>query len=344
MDHNILHQSSLGNRNRNLPSLALPVLIAFFCVGHASLALAGDLPVAETMHDELMAGRPAERGPQIRYAVRPTEKPALRIRPRQPGDLLQSLGLAEPMARVDAALPKVEEAIFSGANVIRASWSKFTVNHPPNGAPPQEINDPFETINRLSFGLNRGLQQQILEPVSEYYLDHTSVAVRKSVRNFFANLREPLSIASYALEGDINEAGNATARFAINTTVGIGGLFDKAEKLGFPKNPRDLEATACAYGIPAGPYVVLPILGPATMRDAAVRVTTMAMYLQAMGLAIYIPYRGTGIAVQYADIRDKQDFVESISLDPYIAYRMLYTQMRKQNCGHGTDEDQYFTR
>lgn len=274
------------------------------------------------------------------HAAAPAMRPALQIRPRQAGDFLDSLGLSG--APADATQARVTpQTTLNHAAATPVSLKHLAATDP--AFPPMD-DDPLEPLNRLAFGFNMKLQDYILNPVATYYLEHTTKDVRAGVRNFFANLREPLSIASYALEGDMLLASNATARFAINTTFGVVGVYDKAAQLGYPKRVRDLEATICAYGVPAGPYVVLPVLGPATIRDGIVRITTMAIYMEAMGLAVYVPYRGSSIAAQYADIRDKQEYIESISLDPYVAYRMLYLQMRKQTCSHPSGEDQYFIR
>ncbi len=309
------------------------------CVNVSGAAFAGNvLPAPAKLHTTVSYSFEVPKGVTVHTATRST-RAALRIRPRQAGDFLDSLGLrgssaATIPARTTAQPPRDRAATPASLQYVTAGDPAF---------PPMD-DDPLEQLNRLAFDFNMTLQDYILDPVSTYYLRHTTEDVRVGVRNFFANLREPLSIASYALEGDMLLASNATARFAINTTFGVVGVYDKASQLGYPKRVRDLEATICAYGVPSGPYVVLPILGPATIRDGVVRITTMAIYLQAMGLALYVPYRGSSLAVQYADIRDKQEYIESISLDPYVAYRMLYLQMREQTCSHPSGSDQYFVR
>jgi phospholipid-binding lipoprotein MlaA len=205
-----------------------------------------------------------------------------------------------------------------------------------------EMDDPLEGMNRFTFRMNNRLRSRVFDPVSEFYLDHTSRPVQDSVHNFFWNLREPTTAVSAALQGELTDAGNATARFAINSTVGLAGLFDPATRFGFPVHPRNLEQTLCVYGLPAGPFVVLPILGPATIRDAVGRLATVFAYYEVMGAVVYFPYRLTDIAVQYTEVRDRMDFVNSISIDPYVAQKTLYLTMRNLACGRQTDVDREF--
>jgi phospholipid-binding lipoprotein MlaA len=194
-------------------------------------------------------------------------------------------------------------------------------------------NDPLEPFNRLMFRLNRGLQAKVLDPVSNLYLEQTSPGVQLGVGNFFRNLREPATFASSALEGQLSDAGTAAARFGINTTLGIAGFRDPATDLGFIVRPRNFEETLCTYGVPSGPYMVLPILGPATLRDAAGRVATVVMYFEVMGAPVYVPYRVSDITVQYANIKEKMALMDKLSPDPYASQKALYLAVRDLNCG-----------
>lgn len=208
-----------------------------------------------------------------------------------------------------------------------------------------EDNDPLEPINRAMFSLNNGLQMTVMEPVSNFYIRSTTPPVRNGMRNFFANLREPVTVVSNLIEGRLDGAGNATARFGINTVLGIAGVLDPAAQMGFSAAPRNLEHTLCAFGLAPGPYVVLPILGPATVRDSVGRIATVVAYFQVMGATIYIPYRLTDITLQYADRRDRMRSVSAMSIDPYVAHRALYLATRTLTCGDQAKADQeLFTR
>jgi phospholipid-binding lipoprotein MlaA len=156
------------------------------------------------------------------------------------------------------------------------------------------------------------------------------------VSNVFANLREPITIASNLLLGDAASAGSATARFLINTTAGLGGYYDAATGHGYPHRPRGLEDVLCRYSVPDGPYVVLPILGPATVRGAAGRITTLVILYFALG-PIYIPYRITDIAVQYVDLRDQLRYIDSTSIDVYATHKSAHLQTHKLACEQQTE-------
>ena len=193
--------------------------------------------------------------------------------------------------------------------------------------------DPIEPFNRLMFQLNGGLQAKVLGPVSELYRDHISAGVQLGIGNFFRNLREPATVVSSALEGQLDDAGTAAARFGINTTLGIAGFRDPATELGYTVRPRNFEETLCVYELPSGPYLVLPILGPATLRDAAGRIATVVMYFEVMGAPVYVPYRISDITVQYANIKEKMALMDKLSIDPYASQKALYLAVRDLNCG-----------
>jgi phospholipid-binding lipoprotein MlaA len=206
-------------------------------------------------------------------------------------------------------------------------------------------NDPLEPFNRLMFHLNGGLQAKLLGPASQFYLDHTPAKVQLGVGNFFHNLREPATFVSSALEGQLNDAGTAAARFGINTTLGIAGFRDPATEMGFTVRPRNLEETLCSYALPSGPYLVLPILGPATLRDAVGRIATVVMYFEVMGAPAYIPYRITDFTVQYAMAKEKIDLIKSMSIDPYATQKALYLAIRDLGCGEqATIHREFFAR
>jgi phospholipid-binding lipoprotein MlaA len=103
--------------------------------------------------------------------------------------------------------------------------------------------------------------------------------------------------------------------------------------MGFTVRPRNFEETLCVLGLPAGPYLVLPVLGPATLRDTAGRIATVVMYFEVMGASVYIPYRISDITVQYAGVKDKIDIINKFSPDPYVAQKALYLAMHELNCG-----------
>jgi phospholipid-binding lipoprotein MlaA len=208
-----------------------------------------------------------------------------------------------------------------------------------------EAEDPLEGFNRYMFELNDRLRLRLFHPVTDFYLQVTSPPVQAGVRHFFSNLREPVTVVSSLLQGRLGDAGTATARFGLNTTIGVAGIFDPAAAMGYPPLMRDLEETLCVYGLPSGPYLVLPIFGPGTIRDAAGRLATLVAYYEAMGAPIYVPYRITDIAVQSIDVQEKLTQLNSISIDPYVTQRVIYLTAHSLNCGRqGPVEREFFTK
>lgn len=137
--------------------------------------------------------------------------------------------------------------------------------------------DPFESFNRAIYSFNGAFSSVASAPLIEAYRENVPVGVRTSVDNFFTNLREPLTALSSVLQGDMSNAGMSLGRFAINSTAGIGGLFEVASELDWRSEPRDLGMALCSYGIPAGPYIVLPFIGAASARETAGIVATYSL-------------------------------------------------------------------
>ncbi len=163
------------------------------------------------------------------------------------------------------------------AAAIALSLSAITVSGcvlPPRDDPAalaayKEANDPLEGFNRAIFGFNEGTDILLFRPAAEIYRTVLPNPVRNGIRNFLRNLRSPLDIANNLLQGDLNGAEVATKRFLINTTAGVGGVMDIAADNGLPYRSEDLGQTLAVWGVPEGPFLVLPLLGPSNFRDAA---------------------------------------------------------------------------
>lgn len=127
--------------------------------------------------------------------------------------------------------------------------------------------DPFEPANRDVWALNQGLDRAVLRPAATVYTENTPTWVQNCVSNFFANLSSPRNILHSLLQGKPGEAGQETLRFALNTTLGLGGLFDPAADANLPRANEDLGQTLGVWGVPPGPFLMVPLLGPSTLRD-----------------------------------------------------------------------------
>jgi len=205
----------------------------------------------------------------------------------------------------------------------------------------REVKDCFEGLNRATFSLNQGLDKVIFKPVAKGYRKLPS-PIRSGTSNALENISSLITIPNNILQGEFRKAGVNTGRFVVNTTVGILGIFDVATKMDFPEYEReDYGQTFGAWGIGAGCYVVLPVIGPSTVRDAFgsfVNVLGGDPYYNASvhGNNQYLDkeiYMTTKI-VSGIDFRAKNlesiDNLEKNSMDFYASVRSLYLQDRQQ--------------
>ncbi|WP_158044160.1 MlaA family lipoprotein [Skermanella pratensis] len=205
----------------------------------------------------------------------------------------------------------------------------------------QEANDPLEGFNRAIFGFNEGTDILLIRPVADIYRGILPNPVRNGIRNFLRNLRSPLTIANELLQGDWNGAEVATKRFLVNTTVGIGGLMDVAADHGLEYQAEDFGQTLAVWGVPEGPYLVLPLLGPSNFRD------TTGIAAEAFGDPVNLWAANTdrdGIPIGRAiagGIDTRSRLIEPIddlrrnSLDYYASLRSLYRQNRINEISDG---------
>ena len=144
---------------------------------------------------------------------------------------------------------------------------------PADGKPREKNRDPFEKVNRGVYKFNDTLDRYALKPVATAYRDHMPKLVQDGVGNFFENLGYPTTIANQFLQGKFKAGGQDIGRFVLNTTLGWGGVIDVASGgTTLPKHDEDSGQTLGRWGVPAGPYIMLPFLGPATLRDTPARI------------------------------------------------------------------------
>ena len=204
-----------------------------------------------------------------------------------------------------------------------------------------EVKDCFEGLNRATFSLNQGLDKVIFKPVARGYRSLPS-PVRTGTSNVLVNLSSLITVPNNILQGDFKTAGVNTGRFAINTTVGILGIFDVASKMNFPEYQKeDYGQTFGTWGVGAGCYVVLPVLGPSTVRD------TFGSFVNVLGGDPYYnasthgnnEYLNDSLYIKTkimsgVDFRAKNlesiDNLEKNSMDFYASVRSLYLQDRQQ--------------
>jgi phospholipid-binding lipoprotein MlaA len=205
---------------------------------------------------------------------------------------------------------------------------------------PQEINDPFEPFNRAMFNTTLAIDKVLLRPTAIVYRAVFPQPVRNGLRNFLNNLDSPVILTNDILQGEFGRARNTLVRTVVNTTVGIGGLFDVADKWGYPRHREDFGQTLATFGIGEGPYLFIPLFGPANPRDLFGYGTDLFFqpltYVQ-WGDQSYIPYVRSG--VDLIDLRERNvetlDEIEQTSLDYYASVRSLYRQSRNNEINNG---------
>ena len=189
--------------------------------------------------------------------------------------------------------------------------------------------DPLEWLNRRVFDLNLVAYDHVLVPAARWYRAATTADERKAVANFTTNLRAPVAIANEMLQGNTAGAKTAAARFAINSTLGLLGLFDPASEWGYPRDqPEDFGQTLARYGVPAGPYLVLPLIGPCNARDAVGRAADYLALAGYLDIDMLYALAGT-VAVSEAEPTLEQDAADrKAAIDLYAAARTAYAQRR----------------
>jgi phospholipid-binding lipoprotein MlaA len=206
---------------------------------------------------------------------------------------------------------------------------------------PAEVKDCFEGFNRASFALNQGLDKIIFKPVASVYRGLPS-PIKTGVSNSLDNLSNVVTIPNNILQGEFSLAGVNTGRFIINTTVGILGLIDVATYLGFTEYEKeDYGQSLATHGVGPGCYLVLPVLGPSTIRDAAASLTNFAGGDAWYNVTVrndthyfrdvdYYSSKITGGVDFRAKNYDSIENVEKNSLDFYASVKSLYLQDRQQ--------------
>lgn len=133
----------------------------------------------------------------------------------------------------------------------------------------QRNNDPLEPLNRQIFSFNTAIDKAVIRPVVIGYKNHVPAPVRRSVSNVVDNANGPYILLNDILQGKPRRAGVTLSRFLINTTIGLAGIFDPAGKWGLERHDEDIGQTLAVWGVPEGPYLVLPLFGPSNIRDTA---------------------------------------------------------------------------
>ena len=199
--------------------------------------------------------------------------------------------------------------------------------------------DPLESMNRSIYAFNDGLDEAVFKPVATAYQTVTPRVARQGVTNFFDNLGDAWSFVNNLLQGQGSDAYNSMVRFSVNTVFGIGGLFDIASEAGIERKKQDFGQTLGRWGVPTGPYLVLPFWGPSTIRDTA------GLAVDAFGYPANtiddVRWRnslfGLRMVNSRANLLKAGDVLDSVALDKYSLVRDVYLRSRIGGAASGDD-------
>ncbi len=193
------------------------------------------------------------------------------------------------------------------------------------------IRDPLEPVNRAIFAFNDKAYFWVMKPLAQGYRTVVPETARMSVRNFFSNLTTPIRLVNNLLQGKIKDSGGELLRFTINSTIGIAGLFDVAKNdFHLEKRDEDLGRTLRVYGLGHGAYIVLPLLGPSSLRDTAGLVGDAFLdpvnYMDGLAViaAVRVSRAENEVSLRIGEYED----MKKTSVDPYAALRDAYVQYR----------------
>ncbi|HEY8606967.1 MAG TPA: VacJ family lipoprotein [Noviherbaspirillum sp.] len=206
-----------------------------------------------------------------------------------------------------------------------------------SGCATNNPRDPFETYNRAVFSFNDTLDRAAVKPAAEAYKATLPQFVQTGVSNFFGNLGDVWTAANSFLQGKFTNGVTDVMRVTVNSTMGLFGVLDIATEAGLPKHSEDFGQTLGRWGVNAGPYVVLPILGPSTVRDTAA--TPLDLAADPWAYVSTTPWTAAGSVVRVVDLRarvlDASNLLEEAALDRYVFVRDAYLQRRESRVWDG---------
>ena len=205
----------------------------------------------------------------------------------------------------------------------------------------EEIDDPFEDLNRDIFIFNEKLDEKLLKPAALTYRKVTPQFARTGVTNFFNNLEEIDTTINQVLQGEIKYAFNDASRFVINSTIGLLGLIDVASKMGLERHEEDFGQTLGVWGFNSGPYIMIPFLGPSNPRDLLSR--PISSFLSGTFAMEDNDVKLTLIGIDALETRERLLDAETLIIgDKYIFVKDAYVQSREYEINNGSTEDDEF--
>ena len=207
---------------------------------------------------------------------------------------------------------------------------------PPRTA--RAADDPLESFNRAMFAFNNAVLEYVVDPFTAYAQTSVSPQLRQASHNFYENPSEWEFVVTNLLQGNYADSGVSAKRLAINTTLGVGGLFDPATSMGLVRRETEFGEAVCSFGVPPGSYLVLPLVGPAnTTSFGIIAVVFVGAYYVLGQVATWVVVVDvvTDVAVGAASLRHVADRPDAIHSDPYVAQRREYIEYLKHGCQIG---------
>lgn len=217
-------------------------------------------------------------------------------------------------------------------DILKGALLVLVMLSAPGTTLAEPVPDPLQPFNRAMFTFNDVVDRAVFRPLAVGYRAVLPQRVRNGVNNFFNNLRAPTTLLNDILQGKPQRAQETINRFLVNSTIGLLGFVDIATSIGFPKHQEDYGQTLAVWGVPSGPYIVLPLLGPSTLRDAVGKVPEFYIadpLWEPDDTAVTIARFG----VRAVDIRSRLldlDRVIKMQVDPYLFFRETYLQNRQR--------------
>ncbi|MEL6363628.1 MAG: VacJ family lipoprotein [Pseudomonadota bacterium] len=210
----------------------------------------------------------------------------------------------------------------------------------PNQPPATDVYDPWEGYNRQMFALNNAIDGAVLEPVAMGYRRVTTKAMRRSARNFLANLGTPVVFVNDILQFEFKRGGVTLGRFLMNSTLGLAGLMDPASEVGLERHGEDFGQTLAVWGVPPGPYLFVPLLGPSSLRDAPTMLIDAffnpATYVGGAAATYYnVSTAGANAITLREQFQEPLVNLEENSLDFYTSYQSFFLQARRNAIFNG---------
>jgi phospholipid-binding lipoprotein MlaA len=200
--------------------------------------------------------------------------------------------------------------------------------------------DPWEKMNRKSHAFNNVIDEQVLKPVARGYKKMLPDSIETAIGNVYGNLADVNDLVNNTLQGKVKAGFSDLARLTINTTIGVGGLFDPASKMGLVDSNEDFSQTLATWGIPRGPYLVIPLLGPSSVRDMFSR--SADGRLDPLRYLHPVDHRNTLYGTRLIHVRAELLAVDNVVFgDRYIFYRDAFLQRREYLEKDGVVEDAF---